>query len=116
MDTLVGYTRNPMVALWLSKGVDGMGELTREHELGIQVVFLVVYIFKGTNKEQIVSHTCGHIPGQMLRLPEDLVGEQGHMMLTKGHLTKQQGLSTRKESHDTGIAHICTRENAENME
>ena len=57
MDRMTGYARNPMVAFRLSKGVDGMGELMREHELGIQVKFLVVYIFKKTNREQTLSHT-----------------------------------------------------------
>ena len=42
MDALTGYARNPMVAYRLSKGVDVMGELTREHELGIPVVFYAV--------------------------------------------------------------------------
>ena len=64
-DSLVGCTRNPMVAYRLSKGVDGMGESTREHELGIQVGFFVVYIFRGTNKRQTVSHTGCEISGQI---------------------------------------------------
>ena len=51
-----------MVAFRLSKGVEGMGKSTREHELGIQVKFLVVYIFKGnkqgTNSESyMISNT-----------------------------------------------------------
>ena len=88
-----------------------MGESTREHKLGIQVMFLVVYIFKETNKSQTVSHTGCEITGQISMLPEGSVRGQDHMMLTKGHLTEQQRLSAGKTSPDMGIAHICTGEN-----
>ena len=100
-----------MVAYRLSKGVDGMGELTREHELGIQVRFLVVYIFKGKNKRQTVSHTGCEISGQISMLPEGSMGCLKSPDAYKGSSDRTTRLSTGKQSHDMKIAHICIGEN-----
>ena len=62
IDVLTNYARDPMVACRLSAGVEGMGELMREHELGIQVMFFIVYIFREgkqvtNNESYMISNT-----------------------------------------------------------